>query len=394
MTNRPLHIVCHAFPSWRGDYVKSTIQLMKELAVHHKVLYIDYAYSWKDVLLNTRHNKHIPVKRILGLTYPVEKVKLENGGVIYVLSLPPIIPFNWIDRDDLIDKVLNVNRGLINRRIKSALKKLKMEEPVVINAFNPFFNSIDQKAFKQKATLYYCYDNIAASNWASKHGPRLENELINKADALIFTSDTLLKTKGVNNKPAFVIHNGVDLSLFEAAMQRNPRPIGETPVRIGYVGSIDDRLDYILLEKIIQEKPHWEFDFVGRILDNHAEPLKKYANVKFYGSVPLPELPDIIREFSAGIIPFVKNEFTKNIYPMKANEYLALGLPVIMTDFADIDDLADVVARVPAEQFHQKLEQEIATDSFDKKAIRKEKAMNNSWKNQAAKLEKIIREYA
>ena len=52
-----LDIVCHAFPSWRGDYLKSTVQLMKELAVNHNVLYIDYAYSIKDILLNTKSNK-------------------------------------------------------------------------------------------------------------------------------------------------------------------------------------------------------------------------------------------------------------------------------------------------------------------------------------------------
>jgi hypothetical protein len=47
---KKLDIVCHAFPSWRGDHVKSTIELMKEMALKHKVLYVDYAYTLKDLL--------------------------------------------------------------------------------------------------------------------------------------------------------------------------------------------------------------------------------------------------------------------------------------------------------------------------------------------------------
>lgn len=89
-------IVCHAFPSWRGDYVKSTIQIMKELAVNHNVLYVDYAYSWKDILFNSFKNRYIPVARVLGVRNPIETVNLENGGLLHVLSLPPVIPFNWI----------------------------------------------------------------------------------------------------------------------------------------------------------------------------------------------------------------------------------------------------------------------------------------------------------
>ena len=35
-------IVCVAFPSWEGNYVKSTVKLMEELAQRHRIVYIDY----------------------------------------------------------------------------------------------------------------------------------------------------------------------------------------------------------------------------------------------------------------------------------------------------------------------------------------------------------------
>ncbi|MBK6642902.1 MAG: hypothetical protein IPG39_17585 [Bacteroidetes bacterium] len=73
-----------------GDYLKSTVQLMKEMATDHHVLYIDYAYSRKDILVNSWKNSYIPVRRILGFSSPLEKVVLSGNATIHVLSLPPL----------------------------------------------------------------------------------------------------------------------------------------------------------------------------------------------------------------------------------------------------------------------------------------------------------------
>ena len=392
--NKRLDIVCHAFPSWRGDYMKSTVQLMKELAATNNVLYVDYAYSIKDVLVNTRHNKYIPVKRILGLDAALEKVQLENGAFIHVLSLPPVIPFNWINNNSLLNFVQGINKKLINGRIKSAMKKLNMNSPIVVNAFNPFFNSVKQSGYKQKATIYYCYDNIAASNWASKHGQRLENDFAKQVDALIFSTEALLESKSISGKKSFVVNNGVDLTIFENEMKKGFPKHNSDEINIGYVGSVDDRLDYDLLEQTISNFSNWKFHFIGRIMSASADRLNKYSNVKLYGAVDVNQLPAMMKNFNAGIIPFVKDDFTRNIYPMKANEYLALGLPVVMTNFAQLNDLANFVSAVDAKDFIQSLTLEIKNDTFEKKQQRVKIAISNSWKNKAAAFEKILHQYA
>ena len=393
MNNR-IDIVCHAFPSLRGDYMKSTVQLMKELAATNNVLYVDYAYSIKDVLINSRSNKYIPVKRILGLNAALEKVQLENGAFIHVLSLPPVIPFNWINNNSLLNFVQGINQKIINGRIKSAMKKLNMNSPIVVNAFNPFFNSVKQSGFKQKATIYYCYDNIAASNWASKHGQRLENDYAKQIDALIFSSEALLESKSISGKKSFVVNNGVDLTIFENEMKKGFPKNNSDEINIGYVGSVDDRLDYDLLEQTISNFSTWKFHFIGRIMSASVDSLKKYSNVKLYGAVDVNQLPAMMKNFNAGIIPFIKDDFTKNIYPMKANEYLALGLPVVMTNFAQLNDLANFVSAVDAKDFIQSLTLEIKNDTFEKKQQRVKIAISNSWKNKAAAFEKILHQYA
>lgn len=389
--NKKLNIICHAFPSWRGDYLKSTVQLMKEMANDHHVLYIDYAYSWKDILVNSWKNSYIPLSRILGFSSPLEKVVLSGNATIHVLSLPPIIPYNWISNEGLFNFIRNINRIIVRGRISKAVKQLKFQEPYVVNAFNPYFDFSLFKEFKPSKSVYYCYDNIDAAAWASKHGSRLEKEVMTEADITVYTSTNLQQTKSNKSIKSVVVTNGVDLRIFEKEMNYILVPRESSKVDIGYVGSVDDRLDYQLLELMVRSYPDWGFHFYGRIVGKQVERLEDYPNVHFYGSVPVEQLPVKIRNFNVAIIPFVKSEFTKNIYPMKANEYLALGVPVVMTAFAELPGLEGYVSVVDGAGFVKQLHTEIDNDTPDLKIARMQKAVTNSWKNKADEFIAILR---
>jgi glycosyltransferase involved in cell wall biosynthesis len=386
-----LNIVCMAFPAWEGDYMKSTVQLMKELAVKNRVLYVDYAFSLKDIFINSRHNKFIPVKHILNPFNCLRTVNLENGGQITVVSLPPVFPINWCKAGKLYDTIHGINQWLVKNRIRRAMRILKMQSPMLVNAFNPAYGFKFKAWLGAKSLVYYCYDNISAAVWAAKHGTAQEQELLEKADTLIFSSEALKTEKTPKGKTAYVVNNGVDLTLFEEAMQ-SPREAIGTQKNIVYTGSVDNRLDYDLLEQIISHNKCFRFHFIGRINTDQVERLKALENVELYGAVTLSELPNLMKNMDAGIIPFVKDDFTKNIYPMKVHEYLALGLPVIMTDFADLSDLTEMVdIAYNTIQFNHKLTTAVQNDSAELKAKRVQMAISNSWRKKGEAFEKILR---
>lgn len=372
--------------------MKSTVELMKELAIKHNVLYIDYAYSFKDVFFHSLRNRYIPVRRILGLQSPLEKIELQHGGHLHVLSLLPVIPYHWLSRGPLFNGVQYLNGLITNKRIKTALRKLGMNNPIVVNAFNPYFN-INKTSIGSKATLYYCYDNIAACPWTSKHGAHLESTFMKHSDAIIFSSLALQEEKQPN-QPSYVVTNGVDLNNFSeektALLTSNP----SESIQIGYIGSIDDRLDYDLLFNTFKQFTTWRFHFIGRMNGSKAKEILLYDNVVYHGAIDPSLLPMAMINFNAGIIPFIRNEQTKNIYPMKANEYLAMGIPVIMTDFACLSDLDGWVKMVPSYEFAHALQTEIEDDHVEKQMSRKLKASQNSWKQKAIEFETILLQYA
>ena len=97
-------IVCHSFPAWDTPYVKSTIELMTRLSTNHRVVFIDYHYTLKDIL----KNPYIPKRRVLGLKSRIRRIK-TNYGSVEVVNLPPIIPSTFISNPKIFLWVSKLN---------------------------------------------------------------------------------------------------------------------------------------------------------------------------------------------------------------------------------------------------------------------------------------------
>ena len=69
------------------------------------------------------------------------------------------------------------------------------------------------------------------------------------------------------------------------------------------------------------------------------------------GFRPYEEIPRYGAGFDVAIMPWRDNEWIRNCNPIKLKEYLALGLPVVSTDFPEVHRYASVVriARSPEE---------------------------------------------
>jgi glycosyltransferase involved in cell wall biosynthesis len=389
-------ILCIGFPAWEGEYLKSTVQLASELAKHNRVLYVEYPFTWKDVAMGKLGKSKAPWHRILGKEERLRTMRLENGASIEVLTLPPSLPVNFIDNEHLYDALMSVNARKAYRCIRQAMDVLGFHRPVVINAFNPFLGVFLARQFDEKALIYYCYDEIGAAKWAGKHGARLEYLLMREADAVVTSSEPLYRSKLQSARRSFLVKNGVDFDLFNrrqhAGHSAKPASVSDLPMPaagcIGYLGSLDERVDFDLLKEVITALPHRQFVFVGRVMEHgKAEQLRRFPNVKIMGSQPPSSLPAWVGQFGVCMIPFLKNELTAGIYPLKINEYFAAGKPVVTTDFGDLADFRHLVqvAETPA-GFAAALERALANNTPGDESNRIGFARNNSWAQRAAEM--------
>lgn len=386
--NTPPPIVCVSLTTWGGGYTTSTGQLMAQLARRRRVLFVNYAPTLKDVYRRWQGQKRLPAGS--GGRETLAAVPLPHGGTLHVLTPPWVLPINPLPPGRVYDALLAFNTARIAGSIRRACRRLGFEKPVVVNALHPTIGRGLLGKLDERATVYYAYDEISAETWSKAHGVPAEREFLRKADAVVVSSAGLLEAKKSLNSACFLVENGVDFDLFHRAYPRPPRPVPT----VGYLGAVDNRLDADLLEACFGAFPGVRFLFIGRVPEAALrDRFGRYANVVFTGPKPPAELPDLVRQMDVGLIPFVKNEQTRAIYPLKINEYLAAGLPVVATRFAELTAFEAAVRVVDsAADFLAAVQESLAENDPEAERRRVALARGNAWARRGEALEAALRE--
>lgn len=384
-------IICVGLFSWQNDYTRSTMQLIAELAKQNRVLFINYAYSLNDVWQHLRGRKRIPLRQILGLANRLNRHTLTNGGTVDVLIPPVVLPINALRPGWLYQKMLRWNTRRILRSTRQAMQQRQITSPIVLNALHPTLGVGLAGRLDETALVYYCYDAIEAERWSRWHGPPAEEQMLRLADAVVTTSQGLYAAKRLIQPACYLVENGADVDVFR---QANVPRLHRQSKTVGYLGAIDNRLDFDLLERCFRAFADTRFLFVGRVPDPAiTQRMNQFANVTLAGPQPPADLPNWVAQMDVGLIPFVKNEQTRAIYPMKINEYLAAGLPVISTDFADLrafDSIAAVCSG--ADRFVAALGMALTETDPNLPNQRLAFAQANSWKSRGRQLTGILEE--
>lgn len=389
MTNR--NILCLSSTEWGGDYIKATVELMKELCTQNKLLFVNSPYTMKDLYDGLRGRKQVELARAFGLKSRINTITLPNGGTVHLFTPPPSITINFLPPGFIYQTLLRFNGWNLRVTAARALKKLGMRDKLInFVAFNQGMGVTTGRRFGEHSLIYHCYDEIRGAHpWLQKHGIALEERFMKMADGVIVTSKGLYEAKKDRCRACYIVKNAVNIDLFSEGFHTD---IEQQKV-VGYVGTIDERLDYELLINLANKMPDTQFVFVGRVTTdfNEEKELSECPNVTLTGAKLPHELPGYLKTFSAGIIPFVKSDFTKGIYPMKINEYLAAGLPVISTDFSNLDDFEGIIQITgDKDEFLNHLQTELVTDTPEKRDGRLAVAKQNTWTVRAGELSDAI----
>ncbi|MBX9851291.1 MAG: glycosyltransferase [Cytophagaceae bacterium] len=382
--------VCIANNTWESNFSNTLVEIMTVLSTENRILYVDYEYTFKDVLRSLSGKQKAPLKRIFGWENRLRKIKTKYQSEVYVLTPPPVFPINGIRTDKIYKAILKANAWIVKRSIKKAMRQLNIDNPVVVTGFNPVYGLPLHNSLNEKLNVYYCYDEIDGG-WYKLHGPSMEKQYMQKADLVITSSEALYNTKSCLCRNCALVKNGVDFDLFNSAANPELKKGNKKPV-IGYTGSIDRRFDTDTVIHAVKNFPEAEFLFIGRITKEEVRiQLQHFPNVTFQGSVKPEEVPGLLKKIDIGIIPYVKDNVTQGVYPLKINEYLAAGKPVVMTDFAKLSEFDNVVRFAASkEEFLQFLKSETENDSAEKRKLRIEIAEKNSWKNRAEEFSSLI----
>ncbi len=161
--------------------------------------------------------------------------------------------------------------------------------------------------------------------------------------------------------------------------------------RIGFVGSLDWRVDEDLVLSIAEGHKDWQILLAGPRLGGWGRRLRHLRNVHWLGVIEASRVRAVVRGFDAAIIPYRLTDWTRHCLPVKVFEYLAEGKPVVATDLSELDILKDVVNRVSAESFADALKRALGADNATLQAKRREASRRYTLQDRAQRAIELIR---
>jgi hypothetical protein len=251
------------------------------------------------------------------------------------------------------------------------------------------------KATMNRPLIYYKYDHYAGYGGRSAADARFlddsEQELMATADFVLVTSRSLfdLHQDDARDRLHFLPH-GVDFEVFSGESggpYPEPAEFREIPKpRIGYVGSINEKVDFRLVSTIAQMRRDVSFVFVGpdrcRTETGKREFAKMTAlrNVHYLGPRAHPDVPAFLHHLDAGMMCYALTEWVKLGYPLKLHEYLAAGLPSIGTALPELEPFRRFVhIESTTEGWLQAIDEILMDKRVESVRLRRDFARQNSW---------------
>ena len=275
--------------------------------------------------------------------------------------------------------------------------------PTVLYLFHPSFAEF-RRWIEADLVIYHAYDLHSEMPGWTQELAQEERTLANESDLVIGSSRFVVQhLTDLGATDVVHVPNGVDFVAFSAPTEE-PSELRAIPrPRIGYIGSINRKVDLSLLDAIANHRPDWHMILVGEIgnLDERSESaiasLQRRSNVHFIGARPNDQLPSYMAALDVAMLVYRVNGpvWTRGIYPLKLHEYLAVGLPIVSADFPTAREFSTVVAiaRDDCIEWVFAIEQAIVTRHSKREIqLRQSVASKNTWDDQTNLLERALNE--
>jgi len=162
--------------------------------------------------------------------------------------------------------------------------------------------------------------------------------LVRGVDRVIVTARRLQEQVAAirGDDGVFYVPNGADYDHFAAPAPVPPEYEAIPAPRVVYAGSLEPWFDIDVVAAAARALPRISFVIIGPARIPMGA-LTALPNVHVLGPRPYDNLPGYIAHAQAGIIPFRSSEQIDAVNPIKLYEYLAAGIPVAATSWAELE---------------------------------------------------------
>jgi glycosyltransferase involved in cell wall biosynthesis len=176
---------------------------------------------------------------------------------------------------------------------------------------------------------------------------KLHERAIDKADIVFYSGQKLLAEAEHGRERSFLLEQAVDFEHWSQVGAGNltiAETVGRIPgPRLGYFGAIEPWLvDQELIKRAAVERPDWQWIFIGN--KSRGVEIEALPNTHFLPPVAYQNLPNYAAGFDVCVLPWdTAHSFTSYGSAIKVREYLATGLPVVISPLPEYESMSDVL---------------------------------------------------
>jgi glycosyltransferase involved in cell wall biosynthesis len=327
-------IICFAGEDWWYHHPHSKYHLMRRFAkAGNRVIFVNSI----SMGLPSLANKDLLPRIIRKLRSYARLARPTPEGVTVVS--PAVIPFFGSGA------ARAVNRKLLAAQIGRLARLGGLSRPILWIAIPTAADMIGQ--FDERLVIYQVSDKYDAN--IMDHATdqvtirKLHNRAIDNADLVLYSGQKLLAEAEQGRERSFLLEQAVDFEHWSQvgtgnlevadAVARIPRP------RLGYFGAIEPWLiDQNLIKRAARERPAWQWIFIGN--KSRGVEIEALPNTHFLAPVPYQELPRYAAGFDVCVLPWdTAHSFTSYGSAIKVREYLATGLPVVISPLPEYESM-------------------------------------------------------
>jgi len=364
-------IIVHSHLGW--DWVwQRPQQFHSRLSKTHPILFIE-GPSPSDKLTTSRVTLReiSDYPNIVVLQAQMPQTRWSDGG--------------WVDeeRRRLVQSVLS---GPLGHKFENPVQWFY--DPMAVTAFGGHMDEV--------AIVYDCMDELSQFRGAPPELVRRERELLAVADVVFGGGPKIAAAKRRHNSNCYSYGCGVDISHFGKARRGATKIAADiahlSGPMLGYIGVVDERIDYDLLAELADADPNWNIVLVGPSTKVDPATFPQRSNLHWLGGRDYATLPSYAKRFDVCLMPFALNAATEFINPTKALEYMASGTPIVSTAIEDValqfDDIVTIASST--DEFVSHCQLRVQAADLNKVKLGLKRARQNSWESIVTQLEKHV----
>lgn len=371
--------------SWHGQWVNRQ-QLFSRVGVSHPVLYSDGGwFTWE------RHTPEWKRAAWLG--------SFARHNNVWVDESPRILM--------RAPRLRALDEAVLEAQVNRWRRFLRAHgtKPLVAYVYHPTFRAYVGK-IRADYLVYHAFDMYDHMPGWTADMERDERTLLGIADLVITSSErTAQSLRAKVAREIRVLPNAANVAAFDRALATAapvPDDLSAIPSpRLGYVGTVNPKIDFPLIAELARRRPTCNFVFVGQVstpgavADAERAKCAALQNVHFLGAKRRDEVPSYAINMDVNLICYRLSDqsWEKWGYPNKLHEYLAAGRPVVSSDMPSIRPFAEVVHIASGvEGWQQAIEQALLDGGRGTPERRRAIAAANSWDDRVQTLERWLGE--